>query len=236
MQHFFFVFFLSFVFWQCTSPSESVKRYQSDVYIRYDALGKEGYAEATFKEMPIQPQSPPIVISGGVEFQQKKMTAADTTKPVYRVKFSEPADSFHVFWRDKAATRHNHLSVFMPRIDSFWFETPGVALSTPARLHWTGGGLKKGETLVLLWQQQGKTVTTEVYNPSGMNMLELPAVKLQELQPGRCQLYLVRKRLVKMALSETGTPAEQTGNTTPAVEASVITEYYTQPRSFEVVR
>ncbi len=236
MQHFCFVFFTSLVFWQCGSPSVSVKPQQLEVYIRYDALGQEGYAEATFKEMPIQPQSLPVAVSGGVEFQQKKMTAADTTKPVYRVKFSEPSDSFHLFWRDKAATRHNHLSVFMPRIDSFWFETPGVALSTPARLHWTGGGLKKGETLVLMWEQAGNTVTTEVYNPSGMDVLELPAVKLKELQPGRCHLYLVRKQLVKKALPKTGTPVEQTGNTTPAVEASIITEYYTRPRPFEVVR
>lgn len=237
MQQFCFVFLCSFLIWRCTVEPKAPQSFLLDAYIRYDALTNEGYAQATFKALPLRPDAGAILPGGEVTFQQRKMTVANTEKPVYRTKFHEMADSFQIFWRDSAATHQIDLKIPMPRIDSFWFEAKSVSISTPARLHWTGGDLKKGETLVLMWQnQEGKTSTTEVYNPSGMPFLELPAAKLKELSPGKWDLYLVRKHLTKTRLSKTGKRIVEGEQTAVAVESEAITEYYTRPRSFEVTR
>jgi len=216
-----FIFFLAIVIFLNCKNVATPRQYALNTYLRYDAAQRLGQAEATFKEVTPGVTAQQTAIPGGVQVQGKNMNLLKDVSPVYKTKLSDYAGKYLFSWRDSLSGASTTFEVPMSQIDSFWFEKTPVLKNQTANLHWTGGDLKKGETLVLIWENNaGQTVQTEVFNPAGMQFLALPAAKLSELTPGDWQLYLVRKQLTKTTL--------------PGCEATGISEYYTKARKFVV--
>jgi hypothetical protein len=215
MRYYFFFFFCFLTFLGCQTTPSPPKQYRMDGYVRYDDLAGELYGEAAFKALQPVGSATPSVIAGGVLFQGRKMNLAGEQNLLYRAKLTGRADSCAFTWRDSLTGAGRRLAVALPRIDSFWFAQPTLNTRQPAQLRWTGGDLKRGETLVLLWEKGGQTVKTEVYNQSGIAFLDLPAAKMGELEAGAWTLYLVRKQLTKPVVG--------------GVESACIAEFYTKP-------
>ena len=77
--------------------------------------------------------------------------------------------------------------------------SPSISQSQPCKLTWNSTPLGKGETMVLMWENNAKglTVPMEVSSVSSMAQIDIPAAKLKEIVPGDWTLSLVRKRLMK---------------------------------------
>jgi hypothetical protein len=222
MRATFFIFSITLTFLHCNN-TPTPPQYILNTYVRYDAAQRAGQAEATFRTNTPGSTSAQTPVPGGVECQGKKMNLLKEVAPVYKVRMSDYSEKYAFTWRDSLSGVQTTFEVPMLRADSFWFEKTPVSKGQTATLRWTGGDLKKGETLVLIWQNaSGQTVQTEAFNPAGMASLELPSAKLAELTPGDWRLYLVRKQLTKTTLQ--------------GCEATGIAEYYTKERTFKITQ
>lgn len=191
-------------------------------YARFDAAAQQTKAEATLREGPDAAHLLPVEPPDGFRYQGVSMHLVPMQGMTYQSNHSSAYRPDHRFYWKGKNDQPLAFEAIMPRIDSFYFSNATLSTAAPATLHWTGGTLERGETLVLLWENpaSGKTVQAEAYNSDGIDALEIPAAKMAELSPGKWSLYLVRKRLTK--------------ETVGTVEATGVAEYYTKARTVEI--
>lgn len=221
MKFYFFSFALVALLFGCRQPAPTLRQ-TLQCYVRYDAAAGRAKAEAALKEGPDEQHLTAVEPQGGFQYQGATMELLPIQGMTFSTHYNSAYQAVHHFnWKDKAG-KPQVFEVRMPHIDSFYFKEPALSVSKPATLFWTGGTLEKGETLVLLWQTPNgeHTKSIEVYNPDGINALEIPATKMSELSPGTWSLYLVRKRLTK--------------STVGAVEATGVAEFYSPARTFSL--
>lgn len=162
-------------------------------------------------------------IPGGINFQNEPMKAMDIQGVQYRREFKTSFTTDHKFtWTDKKNKAYEFNLPLAP-LNNFRFEHDTLQHNQPATLTWNGPALQKGESMVLIWEQEksGKTVPIELISQGPESKVEFPAAKLTELQPGDWSLYIVRKRLVKATIN--------------GVSATGISELYTKSRKIKVL-
>jgi hypothetical protein len=213
----FFFIFLS----ACGAPAPPELR-TARCYARFDAGTGEQTAEFTLFKNARDTSEQAVEMPGGIFYQGVSMLLRKIPAPAYRRSYKtafSPEQRFS--WKDVSG-KNTDFDLAMTKIDSFWFDKTVLSKNAPATLYWSGGGLEKGETLVLFWENavSGQNTPIELYADGAPSSILLPAAKIKELAPGDWSLYLVRKKLTRGAAG--GMPI--TG----------VTEYYTRAKNVRI--
>ena len=219
MKHIFFSILSVLTFSFCQTADTAKKR-SFDCYVRFLEPERQIHAEATLREGDTNPQ--PVQPPGNILYQGKEMKLITTPAVSYRLDKSGGFDQQHVFaWKDEKGQSQQFEMQLSP-ITKFGFGTKELSRQHTATMRWEGEPLAKGEALVFLWENAAlhKTVPMEIINTSGKAIIEFPAAKIAQLDPGEWTYYLVRKKLTK--------------SDTNGVAASGIIEYYTKVDTVEV--
>lgn len=209
MRLIFFCFMTVFGITACHQSVTPPNQLSLDCYIR--VLESEGRirAEATMLSIPSKGQPAagssalPVEIPGGIRYQGSPMTTIPTSGLTYFKDFPGTYVPEHIFsWDDSEKKRHT-FTLKMNQITNFTFGSKTIPLSQPARFTWEGGSMEKGETLVLMWENQKEnlTVPMELIVQGQLPQIDFPVAKLKDLSPGTWTLYIVRKKLVKTDVS-----------------------------------
>lgn len=213
MKHIFFSILTTLAFSYCANPTnDQTATFQC--YVRLDEQAGIIKAEAT---MRTDLDAKPVEIPGGIQFQGKKMDLIPIQGLQYRTEYPAAfVPELKFTWNVQPGPMHTLLLAPNP-ITTFQFESDTLSVKKAASLRWKGPALEKGETLVLIWEQAGKTVSMEIISQGPEAKIDFPSTKMAELTSGRWQLYLVRKKLTKKELD--------------GIQVTAIMELYTKSRS-----
>jgi hypothetical protein len=216
----FFSVLTTLAFSYCAAPEDN-KMHTFNCYVRYDETQGIEKAECHMIEGAVGNIGSEI--PGGIKFQNEPMKAMEVQGVQYRREFKTSFATDHKFtWTDKKNKAYEFNLPLAP-LHNFRFEHDTLQHNQAATLKWDGPALQKGESMVLIWEQEksGKTVPIELISQGSEAKIEFPAAKLTELQPGDWSLYLVRKRLVKTTVN--------------GVSVTGISELYTKSRKIKVL-
>jgi len=219
-KHIFFSVLTTLAFSYCATP-ENNKIYTLDAYVRYDETQGVEKAECHITEGAAGNIG--VEMPGGIKFQNEPMNAMNLRGIQYRREFKTSFSSDHKFtWSDKKNKVYEFNLPLAP-LYNFRFEHDTLRHNQAATLQWDGPALQKGESMVLIWEQEstGKTVSIELISQGSESKIEFPAAKLTEIKPGDWSLYIVRKRLVKTTIN--------------GVAATGISELYTKSRKIKML-
>ncbi|MEI6410683.1 MAG: hypothetical protein WCR52_14935 [Bacteroidota bacterium] len=216
----FFSILTTLAFSYCAAP-ENNKIYTFNCYVRFDE--SQGIEKAECHVFEGATSNVGVEIPGGIKFQNEPMKAMEIQGVQYRREFKTSFSTDHKFtWTDKKNKEYAFNLPLAP-LNNFRFEHDTLHRNQAATFKWDGPSLQKGESMVLLWEQEktAKTVSIELISQGSESKIEFPAAKLAELQPGDWSLYIVRKRLVKTTIN--------------GVSATGISELYTKSRKIKVL-
>lgn len=170
-------------------------------YVRYDVASGRVTAEAGMSDIA---SGKVLEITDGIRYQSTPMKLLPAVGITYQYSYIASFVPEHRFnWLGSDGDKNEFVMGISP-IDSFSMGGNSIPNNQPGRLSWKGDPLQKGETLVILWEnnEEGLTVPMEVTTTVGKPFIDFPAEKLKELKPGKWTLYLVRKKLTRMVVNE----------------------------------
>jgi hypothetical protein len=205
----------------CGAPTPPESR-TARCYARFDAGTGEQTAEFGLFKNARDTSEQAVEMPGGIFYQGVSMLLRKIPVPAYRRSYKTAFSPEQRFSWNDAFGENAAFDLAMTKIDSFWFDKTVLSKNAPATLYWSGGGLEKGETLVLFWENavSGQNTPIELYADGAPTSILLPAAKIKELAPGDWSLYLVRKKLTRGSAG--GMPI--TG----------VTEYYTRAKNIRI--
>ncbi|MBK6933229.1 MAG: hypothetical protein IPH12_21110 [Saprospirales bacterium] len=196
-----YIFFLALGFpliSACTDTPSARKR-TAECYVRYLASEGQFRAEVTLREARgPQAELEAIEAPEGVRYNGTLMPAVYGKGVRYQLEQPAGYHNRHTFsW--KYGEQAFSFPVDLPAITSFSFGPGRLSRQRPDTLRWNGAPLEQGESIVLLWESTGGSLTVpmEISGIPGQKTIEFPAAKLAALAPGTWTLYLVRKKRVK---------------------------------------
>jgi len=204
MKFIFFLVLTTLAIFACSQPDTPKKR-TLDCYIRFDEAQGTVMADASFQETTPEANKP-VEMPGGVFYQNVAMELLPIQGMTYRKEYPAGFMREHTFRWEEAAGKSASFTMRMNPLKEFGFGGDTVWHDRPATLKWKGPGLEKGEALVLIWEQKnaGKTVSMELITIGNDAAIYFPAAKMAQLSPGNWTVYLVRKKLSKSLVNNTG--------------------------------
>jgi hypothetical protein len=218
MKHIFFSVLTTLAFSYCANPTID-QTATLQCYVRLDEQQGVIKVESTMKQGT---DAHPVEIPGGIQFQGKAMDLLPIQGLQYRTSYNAAfVPELKFTWTSTENKLHTLLLSPNP-ISEFKFASDTLPAKQPATLRWKGPALEKGETMVLIWEQKatGQTVPMEIISQGPEPKIEFPAAKLSEIGPGKWELYLVRKKLIKKDVD--------------GIQTSSIVELYTKSRTITV--
>lgn len=191
--------FFSLIFYTCQPVSSSKEPTKKKVfaryYVKYSQNDQTYKAEASFLTgdstvNALATEMESVSFQGGI-MKQRTQPRNDLSYIAERSgKFSA---QLKFKYTDQSESKHLDLS-FNP-IHSFLIKDKMVSKSKGLTLVWDGGALEEGESLLLLFSDQtNKAASTTLKGPSRKSEILLPGNFLKDLQPGKGNLFLVRKQ------------------------------------------
>ncbi len=181
-------------------PREEPRHLFGEFFVRYLQAEKELKAHASFFEGDTIETAVAKAFAGGATFQGNDMEARNlpggTTRYTFEKRGGEYADTFRFSFKDDLG-QQREISVAMAPIDTFSVRDGLASRSTGMHLYARGGKLSRGESMVLLFNDEdNKASTIMLTGPSAGEEYRIPAAKVENLSPGKNTLYLVKKKRV----------------------------------------
>jgi hypothetical protein len=203
MKHIFFLFLTTLALFGC-APKEKAQNRTLFCYVRYDEAVKAVKAEASLQDPGAKTS---LEIPGGIRYQGMEMELAPVYGMTYRYEYTANFLPEHVFeWRDQQNSKQLSRTSLDP-INSFFLPGKTIATAQPTAVQNT---------------EEGQTVPMEVSTTSGRPQIDIPAVKMKDITPGKWTLYLVRKKLSKNKVAD--------------LPVNTILEYYTKAIEVKVTK
>ncbi|MCO6479762.1 MAG: hypothetical protein J5I94_24205 [Phaeodactylibacter sp.] len=182
------------------APREAPKHLFGEFFVRYLQAERELKAHASFFEGDTIETAVAKAFAGGASFQDTDMEARNLPGGTIRYTFEkagmEYADTFRFRFRDDFGQRQEILAAMAP-IDTFTIRDGRASRSAGMHLYARGGKLGRGESMVLLFNDENnKAATIMLTGPSAGEEYRIPAAKVETLSPGKNTLYLVKKKRV----------------------------------------
>lgn len=188
------------LFWGtgCQQDTQSTdnQRLFSEFFVRYLEPEQQLKAYASFFEGDSIKTAAPKTFLGGVSFQGMGMESRNLLDQAIRYTITSTGDYQPVFeFKYKNDDREEIIhSISMSPIEDF-VVAPQVRKSEGMTLTVEGGALAPNESLVLLFNDENNKASSITINgPTQGIKHDIPASNLSGLNPGKCQLYLVKKK------------------------------------------
>lgn len=202
------------------------KTIYANYYIRHSEQERTVRAEASFQEgdsihNKVSKQFTSVLF-GGKEMSFNQM---NPKRPFYLFdgESSGAAEISFRFIDDNGHQQEDIVSI--SGITSFTISNP-IIPSKEAQLSWDGTPLGQQESIIMLFTDENNRTTSTIMNgPSQTTQLNIPAIKIKGLHPGKSRLYLVRKNRIA------STPEEKTPTKR---QVKTVTEFYTKTINVEV--
>lgn len=221
---FVFLFFLSLSVSSCrqepASQEKSSQTYAS-LFIRYIAPQSQLKVTAAFREGDSLSSARPVELPGGVQYQgqllEKRRLPGQQVR--YQVDQRSAFLSQHRFQFKGADGKAYTVPLEFDPIDSFSVVGGTASRSRGMTLYIKGEEIDEGESIVLLFSDAANKATTiTLTNPGAKETFPIAGLRLQKLQPGPYQVYLVKKSHREI--------------TQDGLQAVADIEYYTAEKAF----
>jgi hypothetical protein len=206
-QHFYTLFILFFI--AACAATDNTPNQSYSFYVRYLAQEQNYRAEASMSTIGKDGKKQEIEIPGGIYFRKQEMQPMPYQGMRYRADHSGPFSESNTFsWRNPESDESYSFDLSISPIRKYGFQSDTLQRNQVNNFGWEGQALQPGETLVFLWQslKGDQTKNMELRSTNPIPIIEFPAAKISELEPGIWTLYLVRKKLIKGQAA--GAPAE----------------------------
>jgi hypothetical protein len=198
MKKTFFLILLAAGFSFCQEPApKPVQTLQ--LYVRYLAPEAQIRVEAGLEETLPGSPARKVEIPGGIRYNEYPLKIVNATGPMYLFERKWEYDADHIFtWKTPEGQARKFTAQF-PVFDTFRFNPASLRRDTSAQFSWEGTPLGGGEALTFIWEklEDGKTAKMDIVSVGPQPVIEFPAAKIAELDPGRWSLYVIRRQLLK---------------------------------------
>lgn len=224
-MRYFVLFLVATAFFSCQSDRSQETPMYADFFVRYLEAEQQIKAHVSFYEGDTLTSSKPVIFDGDVTFQGNKMQPREIVEnQTFRYIYNGSgaySDAFS-FKFPKSGLGKQEYTVSMSPIEDFAVKNGTVSLSDGMVLELKGEPLQANESLVLLFTSDNNvSIAAEFAGPFDVAELNVPAVQLFGVEPGKNTLYLVKKQ------TSTGRVSN--------VDCTASLEFYTKLIDIEVV-
>lgn len=201
MKYLFFLILLATTLLFCQEVEKKPDQ-ALQLYVRFLAPETRIRVEATLEETANGMTAQKVEIPGGIRYNDYPLNVVNMQGPQYIFERTWDYTPDHNFIWKTPDGQVRKFTARIPAFDAAHFEVKSLRRDAPARFSWNGAPLGKGEALTFIWEKlgAGKTAKMDIVNVSALPVVEFPAAKIAELEPGRWSLYVVRRRLQKSNL------------------------------------
>lgn len=217
MKNFIYIFLLMLTACQACQKTEQVDT-QAELYCRYDENERKLSAEATFFDIGSTSGRTSKVFQNGVAFINSGMRTATLPGGLVRYSYSArgslPVETYFS-WKKEGGNRVR-IDVEISKVDNFSIKNQMMSKTDGFQFNFKGSPLATTEKLVLVIVDSKNTgLSLEFDGPSEDANFDVSPDQLASLNPGRCQVDIVRTQNIQYL---------QAGN-----QLSVTSEYYAEP-------
>lgn len=194
------LFFVATAFVACQSESAQEVPMYADFFVRYLETEEQIKAHASFYEGDTLTTSKSVTFDDEVTFQNNVMQPRQIMENrnfryVYNGK-GDYSDTFTFKFPKSTGFGKRAYTVAMAPIEDFSVKNGVVSLSEGMVLEIQGEPFQANESLVLLFTgEHNVSVAAEFEGPFDVAELDVPAVQLLGVEPGKNALYLVKKQV-----------------------------------------
>ncbi len=197
-MRYFLLLLIAAAFFSCQSERPQEAPMYADFFVRYLEEEQQLKAHVSFYEGDTLTSSKPVIFDGDVTFQGNRMQPREIVKnQTFRYVYngSDAYNRTFSFKFPKSGLGKQEYAVAMSPIEDFAVKNDAVSLSNGMVLELKGEPLLANESLVLLFTGENNvSIAAEFAGPFDVAELNVPAVQLFGVEPGKNALYLVKKQ------------------------------------------
>ncbi len=194
-----YIIFLAFAVMLAACQSEKVapKHIFADYFVRYLETERQLKVHAAFYEGDTLETARSLVFDKNVTFQGYEMNPRQIENKTMRYIFNGIGDydSSFLFQYTDLRGKPQEFRITMAPLRDFSVKNNEISLSKGMVLELEGEPFAANESLILLFtSERNKSAMAEFKGPFNVKTLEVPAVQLMDVDPGKNFLYLVKKQ------------------------------------------